>query len=178
MLRRGLHIAGRSLLKPAILVPLFVILLLIFTSLKKMNTSNGLKIFDIIRSFGFNEVLTTFVLSQAAHETAGFTSSLYRNDNNAFGMTFAGQSLAKQSTRSFIDSSGKKVFYANYGTINESVADFASWYSRHRNKILSLPITINSLKDYVRFLKNNNYFEAPESEYLAGSQRYYNLYFA
>lgn len=161
MLRRGLHIAGRSLPNAAILVLLSGIALVIFISQKKMNSKTGLQIFDIIRAAGFNEVLTTFVLSQAAHETAGFTSSVYRNHNNAFGM----------KKPDLTD-------YQTYDTIEKSVQDFAGWYTRHRNSIFSLPLTINSLKDYVRFLKNNNYFEDTEANYLAGCQRYYNLYFA
>jgi len=132
---------------------------------------------SVLKMYGLNDTLASFALSQFLHETNGFTSDLYKFDNNVCGMTFSGQSLAKQSTRYFIDSSGEKVFYANYNNTDDSIHDFVIWYTKHRNKIFSLPLVISSLADYVKFLKNQNYFTAPETEYLAGCQYFYNKLF-
>lgn len=128
----------------------------------------GLDIYSLIKAYGFNDNLAMFVTSQAAHETAGFTSQIYISNHNAFGMKFASQAL----------SIGEKNGYANYKTIQDSVADFVRWYIKARNNILSLPLYINSLKSYVSFLKNRNYFEAKESEYLSGCEYFYNQLFA
>jgi hypothetical protein len=156
--------------KSPILVMLSLIALAIFLYLKKMTTSNliaGNDIYDKLRAAGLNDVLSAFALSQFAHETNGFTSSIFKSNNNVCGMTYAQQSLAQD----------EKNGYAYYNTIDDSVQDFVKWYSRHRNKLFSLPLTINSLEDYVSFLKNQDYFTADESEYLKGCQFFYNQLF-
>ena len=63
--------------------------------------------------------------------------------------------------------------YANYKGVNNSVADFVSWYTRKRTNIMSFPLYINSTADFVKFLKLNNYFEADEQEYLKGVDYFY-----
>ena len=169
MLPRGLHIRARSLRGVVILLPLSVILLLIYIYLRKKNTlNNSGEIYSLLIRSGLNETLARFATAQAAHETNNFTSKIFKSNNNAFGMKYAGQ----------VNAQSVKNGYANYVSLNYSVADFVSWYSRHRTNILSLPLFINSLESYVRFLKNNNYFEAPESEYLKGCDHFYNLLFA
>jgi uncharacterized FlgJ-related protein len=125
-------------------------------------------ILNLLLSSGLNETLSRFAVAQAAHETGGFTSAIYRSNNNAFGMKFAGQ----------VNSIGEKNGYANYSKVNNSVADFVQWYTRHRISIFSLPLIITSLTSYVRFLKNNQYFEANEAAYLKGVTYYYNEIFA
>ncbi len=173
MLRRGLHTPARSLRSVLILAPLFVILFLIFIFLKKKIISDSSEnIYLLLKSNGFNDVLSKFATAQAAHETAvmgiPFMSSVYKNNNNAFGMKYAGQIYAQ----------GEKNGYANYINVNNSVKDFVNWYSRHRGSIFSLPLYIGSVESFVRFLKNNNYFEAPESEYLSGVNYFYKQLFA
>lgn len=125
------------------------------------------EIFSILLASGLNETLSRYALAQAAHETGGFTSAIFKSNNNLFGMKYAGQ----------VNSLGAKNGYANYLTINHSIADFVAWYTRHRTSVFSLPLFINSLSSYVRFLKNNDYFEAPESEYLNGVTHFYNQLF-
>lgn len=176
----GLRSSANYLLSSRMLLLLSGIALAIYIFLKKVSTfnlSDTTGTLNLLKVYGLNDTLSSFAVSQFLHETNGFTSDLYKFDNNVCGMTFAGQSLAKQSTRYFIDSSGEKVFYANYNNTNESIHDFVTWYTKHRNKIFSLPLIISSLADYVKFLKNQNYFEADETEYLKGCQYFYNLLF-
>jgi hypothetical protein len=141
----------------------------------------GLLIYTIAKLNGFSDLLASFATSQAAHETAvsgiPFSSPVFRTDNNAFGMTYAGQSMAVKSTKYFIDTTGKKTYYAHYLSVDDSVLDFTQWWFRHRWNPLSMPIYINSLEGYVRFLKNQKYFEAPEEQYLKGCQYFYKLLF-
>lgn len=129
--------------------------------------NKGAEIYSILQMSGMNDTLSRFALAQAAHETANFTSAIFKNNLNAFGMKYAGQ----------VNALGEKSGHAYYKDINSSVADFVAWYSRKRSSILSLPLVITSLDSYVRFLKNNSYFEADEKEYLAGCKHFYNLYF-
>jgi hypothetical protein len=147
---------------------LFGIPLLAYLFLRKKTIMDkGVEVYNILLASGLNLTLSRFALAQAAHETNGFNSVIFRSNNNCFGMKFANQ----------INSIGEKNGYANYKDINSSVADFVAWYTRHRSSIFSLPLYINSLSSYVRFLKNNSYFEADESQYLKGCEYFFNLYF-
>lgn len=148
------------------------IVLAIYLYLKKKITSvetvnTGLQIYVLVKSAGLSDLLAMFAAAQSAHETNGYTSKIFKSNNNAFGMKFAGQSTAI----------GTKNGYANYLNLEESVADFCVWWMKHRNKLLSLPLFVNDLEGYVRFLKNQDYFEADESEYLKGCKYFYNILF-
>jgi hypothetical protein len=168
MLRIGSNTWARSLLNVLKWVMLFGIPLIILLFLRKKTIMNkGSEVLQALQLTGLNETLCKFALAQSGHETAGFSSAIYRNNNNCFGMKYAGQ----------VNASGEKNGYAYYATIYSSVADFVAWYTRHRASIFSLPLYINSLDSYVRFLKNNDYFEAAENEYLDGCTYFYNQYF-
>jgi hypothetical protein len=164
----GSLMPARSLLNYLKLATLFVIALLVYKFLKKKITLNkGIEIYNILLASGLNETLSKFATAQSAHETAGFTSAIFDSNNNAFGMKWAGQ----------VNALGIKNGYANYNTINSSCADFIAWYTRHRSSLLSFPLYINSIESYVRFLKNNDYFEASEAEYLKACKNFYNILF-
>jgi hypothetical protein len=153
-----------------ILATLCGIVLTIYLFLKKMITYNdllGSKIHDLLKKDGLNDSLAAWSLCQCAFETTGFTSNIFKSNNNVCGMKYDGQAL----------STGEKNGYADYKTIDDSVQDLVNWYSICRRRIFSLPLYINSLEDYVSFLKNNDYFEADESEYLKGCQVYYDKMF-
>lgn len=169
MSRPGLHISARSLLSVPILVMLSGIAFLILVFRKKQITlEKANEIYSILLTSGLNDTLCRFALAQAAHETGGFTSHIFKANNNAFGMKYAGQ----------VNAQTEKNGYAYYVTLNHSVADFVAWYTRHRAaSLFSLPLFITTLPNYVKFLKNNNYFEAKESEYLNGCQFFYNQIF-
>lgn len=164
----GLRMQGPSLQKLAILVMLFGIPLMIFIYLRRKNSMNkGLEIYSLVKMFGLTDTLAKFAAAQAAHETGGYTSSIFLNNNNAFGMKYAGQ----------VNATGEKNGYAYYPNINASVADFCAWWIRKRSNPLSFPLIVTSIESYVKFLKNNNYFEATEAAYLKGCKYYYNLLF-
>jgi len=168
MLRPGSSIPVRFLLIALKLATLFVSLLLILKFLKKKIILNdGLKIYALLQNSGLNETLCKFAAAQSAHETGGFSSEAFKKRNNCFGMYYAGQALA----------TGVKGELAYYKTIEDSVTDFVRWWILKRNKIFSLPLIVNSIDKYVSFLKNNDYFTAPENEYLTGVKHYYNILF-
>lgn len=121
----------------------------------------------LLLTAGLNETLSRFATAQAAHETGGFTSNLFNNNNNCFGMKYAHQ----------VNALNEKNGYANYKGIENSVADWVAWFSRHRVNYLSLPLRIETLEDFVRFLKINNYFEAKEADYLKGCKYFYEMIF-
>lgn len=175
MLRHGSRSSVRFSQRPLILLMLCGIALAIFTYLRRKiifsrtyeSVNTKILIESLLRNHGLNQVLAQYAVCQSAHETANFTSNIFLSNNNAFGMKYAKQ----------INAQGEKNGYANYLSVENSVIDFVSWYTRHRNGVFSLPLIIVSLTDYVKFFKNNKYFEAAESEYLKGCQYFYNLYF-
>lgn len=120
------------------------------------------RIFDIIRAQGFPERQAQYITSQAAFETGGFTSTIFKENNNLFGMKSAGQSLVVGENRG----------HAVYNSIEDSIKDYAKWYRNH--KMLPFYITIDS---FVLDLKKERYFEADILRYLRGVQHYYNSYF-
>ena len=130
-------------------------------------SDTGIKVYDLLRGAGLNDVLAGFATAQSAHETAGWISSIYKSNNNCFGMKYAGQAAAMN----------EKNGYANYASVQLSCVDFVIWYSKHRKEITSLPLVIHDLPDYVHFLKNRKYFEADEQEYLKGCTYFYNKLF-
>jgi hypothetical protein len=132
------------------------------------NLDTATKTAQLLKLHGFNDSLTKWATAQAAHETNGFTSNILKSNNNLFGMKYAKQIYAQ----------GEKNGYANYLSIENSVIDFISWYNRHRSSLLSMPLVILNLNDYVSFLKNQKYFEANETEYLKGCQYFYNILFS
>ena len=136
------------------------------------------KVLQALKTFGLSDNLAAFATAQAAHETNDFTSVLFKDDNNAFGMTFVGQAGATRSNNSFVGTDGNIYFYAHYETIEMSCYDFTRWYTKARNNILSFPLYISTLVDYVSFLKNRNYFEADEQEYYKRTAYFYNKYFS
>ena len=132
-----------------------------------LNKDIAAKTLTLLRSNGFNDNLAKWATAQAAHETNGFNSAILKSNNNLFGMKYAKQITAQ----------GEKNGYANYLSLENSIFDFVQWYNKHRNNFLSLPLIISNISDYVKFLKNNKYFEALESEYLKGTEFFYNQLF-
>lgn len=129
--------------------------------------NRGAEIFSLLQLNGFSPALSSFATAQAAHETNNFTSALYRQNKNAYGMKYAGQALAK----------GEKNGFADYASIEDSAKDFVRWWTIKRTNIFSLPLYVGSVSSYVSFLKNNNYFEAPEKDYYKGVNYFYQMYF-
>lgn len=130
---------------------------------KEMNTisKSGYDIHDLALNAGFVDPVAKYITAQAAHETANFSSIVFKENNNPFGIKYFDQDEAE----------GARGGYAYYLTLGQAVQDYKRVY-RSYGKLLSLKI-----EHFVKFLKEHNYFEAPEAEYLKGVQWFYNLYF-
>lgn len=162
MLVRGLHMPVRFSQKLAVLAALSAIVLILLKNLfvKTSSINSANTVFLMLKAAGMNDTLAAFATAQSAHETAGFTSRVLNDYNNLFGMKTADLSD-----------------YQHYNGWQDSCNAFVKWYTSHRNKIFSLPLVINDLKGYVHFLKNQNYFEADETEYLNGCTYFFNQIF-
>ena len=132
----------------------------------KINSINetGLKVFELLKSEGFNVDTAKFITAQAAHETGNFTSKIFKENNNLFGMKLP---KVRKTT-----ATGEKYSHAVYKNIEDSIKDF-KMYFRARSFMQIYP----SIPSYVAALVKRNYFEASPEEYTKGVEYFYNLYF-
>lgn len=159
-----LRITWRGLPGYLLLVLLFLLLLKTRSRLKKMNTINetGKNVCLMLIEAGFSPLQAQYITAQSAHETANFTSPVFLQNNNLFGYKYVGQAVAK----------GEKNGHAVYANLTDSIQDYQTYYRLRR-----YPKIFNSLAEFVKALKRNGYFQAPEGEYLRGVIHFYKLYF-
>lgn len=130
----------------------------------------GRIIFDVVRGAGFPVPFSNLVVSQARHETADFTSNVFRTCKNAFGYKYAGQVLSDGSCLSAPEGGQ----YARYGSIQDSAAEIVGWI-RRRQKDGSFPADLSGITtplQYAQALKNAGYYGDPVSVYAAGLSRF------
>jgi len=118
-------------------------------------------IYRLLINSGFSERVAMWGTAQSAHETDNFTSPIYRNNLNAFGMTYVGQKEAR----------GEKNGYAWYESQPDSIKDYKRLF-----KIYGFG-PWSTVESFVNMLKEKKYFEAPTAEYLKGVRYFIDLYF-
>ncbi len=130
-----------------------------------MNTINdiGLTVngFLIDQGYGF---LSNIITCQAAHETANFTSHIFKANNNLFGM----RCPKIRITHAVGESQG----YAIYAGYEDSILDLLDWLHFHR-----LVRPYSSIDEYVKAIHEKHYFEDKPENYIAGMKHFYKLYF-
>jgi len=97
--------------------------------------------------------LQMFITAQAMHETGIFTSPLFLQDNNAFGMNFP---RVRSTTAVSITPNG----FAHYDSVEDSIEDLGLYF-----KAREYPSSFVSVVEYVNYLKGKGYFEAPLKTY-------------
>lgn len=167
MSRKSKHlpIIWRGLLFLLLLLALLFQLLRILTRRKKMTTKSN-KVEQLRAALikaGFKKETAALIVAQAAHESANFTSVLYTEYNNPFGMK---QPLVRKTT-------SKATFrgYAVFESIEAAAVDMLLWF-----KARKMPLTFTSTENYIDVLITKQYFEAGKAEYLNGVNYFYNLY--
>lgn len=156
---------------PGLLLPLLLVALYLARSKTKnlqsevITTNKDAKfLFSELLLNGFDIKQSRFILAQAGHETGGFKSKIYLENNNCFGMKLA---RVRETT-----AQGERYGHAYYKTVSDSVKDFTIYYRIFKYRTVYLTIA-----DYVKALKKNGYFEANETAYLLGCIYFYDLYF-
>lgn len=112
------------------------------------------------------QFIATCIVLQAAHETAGFTSNVFKSCNNLNGYKWVNQSTALGPCLK----SPEGDFYAKYATIEDSVNEVVQWIKR-RQKQGVFPAdlnTITSLDQYAQLLKNSGWYGDSVSNYTNG----------
>ncbi len=98
-----------------------------------------------------------YVIAQAKHESANFTSNVYKQNNNAFGMKVP-------SVRPFAGYQGTKApdggYYAAYDNDTRSFDDLLKWM-----RFTHFPTNLQSVEEYAQALKQRSYFTASLDSY-------------
>lgn len=101
-----------------------------------------------------------WIVAQSQHETNGWQSSLFKNNNNLFGMKIP-------SKREYFGNGGTPApdggDYAKYNSWADSAKDLLSWM-----RYVKFPVGLLTVDAYVHALKTNSYFTDGEDNYLKG----------
>jgi hypothetical protein len=114
---------------------------------------------------GFNSMAAKLIAAQARFESADYTSSVFKLNNNTSGIKFIGQPNAVRGTLS-----PEGDYYAHFNTIQDSINDkIVRLYN-----ITMRGVTPKQLKDttnateFANLLKQRGYYGGLASQYAAG----------
>lgn len=124
----------------------------------------ALELVEIFTDAGLQEKEAKMWVSVSAHETGGFASAVYDNNNNLFGM--------KQPTERDTTSIGQKSNYASYPDDEASVKDILLWI-----KAKEFKTDHGTIRQLTSDMKNKGYFEAPYLEYTNGVLKWHKRLF-
>lgn len=110
--------------------------------------------------------LAFLIVAQSKHETANYTSNVFKTCKNAFGYKYVGQSLALSACTDSPE--GNK--YAKYASVQDSTKEICAWIRRRQNegKFPANLATISNPAQYAQLLKNSGYYGDPVSVYTKG----------
>jgi uncharacterized FlgJ-related protein len=150
-----------------LLLALLLIALKTWISPKKMSTINNNveRYREQLVLLGFDPAFTYILISQAAHETANFTSNVFLSNSNMFGMRYP----TKRKTTALQELNG----YAYYTSIEEGLKDIRLYFD-----YAALKTNYKTIAEYCEALKNKKYFEALLTEYINGMNFFYSMYYA
>lgn len=114
-------------------------------------------IYKQLRSDNIPDPLSKLVTAQSGHETAGWTSNVFKTDNNAFGYGYNGSS------------------YKYYDSVEESAHELSLYLNRRVNDGSFPPLDqITDAGQYAALLKNAGYYTDSSANYAGGISRYLN----
>ena len=145
---------------------LFVILLTTFTRRRKMSTVSkyGTDLFTYLVAQGFLPETAKMIVAQAAHESANFTSKIFKLNNNPFGM--------KLPETRFTCAIGENLGHAVYSDMEGAAHDYWLYYNAKK-----YPFIWKDLDTFIETLKMKGYFEAPLEVYKKAVKYFYKIYF-
>jgi flagellum-specific peptidoglycan hydrolase FlgJ len=99
-----------------------------------------------------NEQTKRIIVAQAMHETGVFTSPVFAENNNAFGM----RNPEKRETTSISEARG----YAVYETVQDSIRDLQLWFNYNQ-----IPLEFGTPGAYSAKIREYGYYEAGYADY-------------
>lgn len=131
-------------------------------SLKEQN--DGI-VYNAGISEGLTPLLSSFLVSQANHESASYTSDVFKRCNNAFGYKYVGQSGAVSCSKSPEDS----LHYAKYASLEDSAREVARWIKRRMKDFEN----VRTPEEYAVALEKNGYFTGNSSVYQRAMNKFW-----
>lgn len=119
-----------------------------------------LEVYDIVKK-NYPDCDPMMITAVAMHETGNFSSSVFANNNNLFGMRHPKEreTLSK----------GDVIGYAKFDSLQDSVKDLRLWFEYNK-----LDHSYLKLSDLITTMKSKGYFEASYTKYLSAVQKHYN----
>lgn len=99
---------------------------------------------------------------QCQFETANFTSSVYRNNNNVCGYKYYAGSLWQSKTPGTASPEGNS--YAKFDSVEKSCYELVDWICRRSTFFAN----VNNVNDYALAMKSQGFFGVTASHYAAG----------
>lgn len=132
-------------------------------------------IFNRAVAEGFPPSTAKLIVAQARLESSDYTSNVFKNNNNLFGMKFVGQkgvsrgTLAPQSERT-CNGNCNSDYYAKYNSPSDSVGDLVGrLYKITRNGIgFDQLANAKDSTDFATKLKQRGYYGATATQYAKG----------
>jgi len=160
---KNFGISGNSLLILASALVGFLFLMMKKGKIKRTGSSPKENLnWSIIEESEFGQ-LRPFIEAQAKHETGNFTSALFKNANNLFGM----QKVRKRKNfqNGSIKGEGGKQFGV-YSSPNDALKDYLEYLRQWKKK--KFPKKIRKLETYIQQLKQRHYFGDSYLNYFNG----------
>ena len=111
--------------------------------------------------------LRKYLIAQAKHETANFTSNIYRKTNNPLNMGHAFKRKQLGHLAEGVFERGSTYPMQAYRNDTQGFQDMFLWYAYG-----NFPKSVGSAAEYVSELKKRKYFNQDEATYLAAFQRW------
>ena len=132
--------------------------------------TNDQLIYDTAIKAGFTPTAAKLVVAQARFESADYTSSVFRNNNNTSGMKYIGQPLATRGTLAPMNERSRSCraggecansdYYAKFASVADSAADKINrLYSKTMGGVT--PEQLKNAKDadeFAALLKKRSYY--------------------
>lgn len=106
--------------------------------------------------------MKTYITAQAMHETGIFTSELFLEHNNAFGMKMPS---VRDTTATAMTENG----FAHYDSVEDSIRDLQLYFEN-----FNYPDSFENATEYIKFAKEKGYFEAPLKTYTNAVNKHLN----
>ena len=143
--------------------------------MSKLNVALAYRFKQALIESGYSEPQLSMLMAQAAHETDGFNKKLAVENNNYAGIKYtpALSKIAAPSNNFFAPAkespSGIRVPYAHFNDMQDFVKrwiPYAHLNQKRKGNKTGPPLNASSFADYAHRLKQNGYYQDPESLYL------------
>jgi flagellum-specific peptidoglycan hydrolase FlgJ len=115
-----------------------------------------------------------WIIAQAKHESANFTSRVYRTDNNPFGLKYYSDSVS-MGTKGLAASDGGN--YTHFKNDQIAFKAYLNWIRRETHagrKTGPLPTNYTTVDQFAQGLRDRGYYTDSVSNYTAALKRWLN----